>query len=74
MFGRERLSTAVVPRNPCDLNGDGAVNNSDVQNAISQVLNGSCGTADLIGNGQCSVIDVERVIVASMGGSCKTGQ
>jgi Bacterial Ig-like domain (group 1) len=69
------LAASGVPRSPCDLNGDGVVNNTDVQIAISQVLTpGSCGNADLIGSGQCSVVDVQRIIYASMGGACRTGQ
>ncbi len=69
------LSSSTAAPNPCDLNGDGVVNNADVQIAISQVLPpGSCKSADLIGNGQCGIVDVQRIIDASMGQPCRTGQ
>jgi hypothetical protein len=58
---------------PCDLNGDGLINSTDVQIAINQALGAACTNADLVGNGQCNVVDVQRVINASMGASCKTG-
>jgi hypothetical protein len=58
----------------CDLNGDGVVNNLDVQIAIAQAVGtGICNTADLLQTGQCSVVDVQRVINASLGGACKIG-
>jgi hypothetical protein len=59
----------------CDLNGDGVINQVDVQLAVNQGLGTTpCGTADLLGSGVCSVVDVQRVINASLGGSCKTGK
>jgi hypothetical protein len=61
----------------CDLNGDGVVNNLDVQLAINQALGISpCTNADLLQTGQCSVMDVQIVINASLGGACaiSTGQ
>jgi hypothetical protein len=58
----------------CDVNGDGAVNVLDVQNAIAQVLGmAPCNTADLDRNGVCNIVDVERVINAVIGGSCIVG-
>jgi hypothetical protein len=60
--------------NACDLNGDGSVNFTDVQAAISQALGlAACANADLDGSG-CSVVDVQRVVNASQGGTCRTGQ
>jgi hypothetical protein len=74
---------AILPRNSavqpppasaCDLNGDGVVNQSDVQLAISQALGTvSCNTADLNGDHSCNVIDIQRVINSSLGGACKVG-
>jgi hypothetical protein len=59
----------------CDLNGDGVVNNLDVQIAISQALGASpCSTSDLQNNSQCSVVDVQRVVGAALGGTCRIGQ
>jgi hypothetical protein len=64
-----------VPSNPCDLNGDGVVNSTDVQLAIQQVLGAvACTSANLDGTGVCSVVDVQRVVNASLGGACRTGQ
>ena len=66
--------------NPCDIDGNGAVNVADVQSAINQVIKqfqgivGACSSADLIGTGTCSVVDVERVVAASLGGTRKTGK
>jgi hypothetical protein len=66
--------------NPCDIDGNGAVNVADVQFAINQVIKqfqgivGACSSADLIGTGTCSVVDVERVVAASLGGTRKTGK
>jgi len=58
----------------CDLNGDGAVNSADVQNAIDQALGKTpCTNGDLVGAGQCNVVTVQRVITASLGGTCRVG-
>jgi hypothetical protein len=67
------ISTAPPP-SPCDLDGNGLLNNTDVQAAIDQALNpAKCGTADLDKNGKCDVIDVQRVINALVSGVCKVG-
>ncbi|HTC91556.1 MAG TPA: hypothetical protein VK686_24795, partial [Bryobacteraceae bacterium] len=63
-----------APVLPCDLNGDGVVNNLDVQIAIAQALGTSaCGNAALQQNGVCNVIDVQRVINAANGQVCRVG-
>jgi hypothetical protein len=69
---------SVAPPPPstsrCDLNGDGAVNATDVQLAVDQALGrAACSTADLVGNGTCDVVDVQRIINASLTGTCKVG-
>jgi hypothetical protein len=64
----------TTPPNPCDLNADGTVNQTDVQGAIDQALGKStCNSADLRQNGTCDVVDVQRVINASLGQSCVVG-
>jgi hypothetical protein len=64
----------TAPVMPCDLNGDGAVNNLDVQLAIAQSLGTTaCGNAALQQSGVCNVIDVQRVINAANGQACKVG-
>lgn len=66
-------STSPSP-NPCDLNGDGVVNSTDVQLSINQVLGvANCGSAALQTSGTCNVVDVQRVILAATGGACITG-
>jgi hypothetical protein len=58
----------------CDLNGDGVVNQTDVNVAISQALGVSvCGSASLSGSGSCSVVDVQRIVNAALGGPCRVG-
>jgi hypothetical protein len=70
-----KAGVSTSPPSPCDLNGDGVVNFTDVQLAVSQALGTTaCRTADLIGTGSCNVVDVQRIIVAASGGSCRTGQ
>jgi len=61
----------LVATSACDLNGDGIVNDLDVQIAIYQALGiSACGTAAIQGNGQCNAVDVQRVIDAALGGAC----
>lgn len=65
------LSTSSTEANACDLNGDGAVNVLDVQNAVRQALGtASCANADLNGDGACNNTDVQKIVTASIGGAC----
>ena len=57
---------------PCDVNGDGQVNQTDVNLALTAALQGAA-SPDLDGNGVCNVIDVQRVIDAMNGGVCRIG-
>jgi hypothetical protein len=67
-------TTPASPSVPCDLNGDGVVNNVDTLIATNQALGvESCSTADVHQNGQCNVVDVQRVSNASRGAACVTG-
>ena len=60
--------------NPCDLNGDSAVDVLDVQIAINQTLGKSaCGKSDLDSDGTCDVVDVQREVNAALGASCRVG-
>ena len=61
------------PSNACDLNGDGSVNQTDVNLAITAALQGA-PTPNLDGSGSATVVDVQRIINASMGGTCRVGQ
>jgi hypothetical protein len=71
----EFVQGTPVQTSRCDLNGDGVVNQTDVNLAISQALGTStCSAADLVGNGKCDVVDVQRVInAAAPGGVCRVG-
>jgi hypothetical protein len=62
---------AAQPLNACDLNSDGAVNDADVDLAISMSTGAvtPC-TANIIGTGVCNVVMVQRVINAAQGGNC----
>jgi hypothetical protein len=63
--------TAVA--SPCDLNGDGVTDASDLATFLSGFVAGNC-TADLNGNGVCDVIDWQRLISAAKGQGCRTGK
>jgi hypothetical protein len=57
----------------CDLNRDGATNNSDVSLELGHATGsaGACTAAfDLNQDGVCNVVDLQRVINASLGQSC----
>jgi hypothetical protein len=62
-----------VAPNPCDLNGDGVVNSSDVSMSVSMVLGQITCNGGLRGLGTCTVVDTQRVINAANGGTCVTG-
>ena|SRR5215467_7612191 len=64
--------SAWAQSNPCDLNGDGRVDATDVQAAINMSLGVSSCSANIAGLNVCNVIVVQRVINASMGASCTT--
>jgi hypothetical protein len=68
------VSTTQPSSNPCDLNGDGVVNSSDVSVSISMALGQTPCNGGLQGLGSCSVVDTQRVINAALGGACRTGQ
>lgn len=62
------------PTSRCDVNSDGATNDSDVNLAIDQALGKSGCTVDLDSNGRCDVVDVQRVANAANGQTCRVGQ
>lgn len=69
------LSGALPALSPCDLNGDGITNATDVQVSITRALGlAACGTGDLNSDGKCNVIDTQIIINAFLGGGCLTGQ
>lgn len=59
---------------PCDLNGDGVVNSTDVSLAVNMVLTPASCTANIDGVNVCNAVVVQRVVNASLpGGSCMIG-
>jgi hypothetical protein len=62
------------PQSPCDLNGDGVVDVTDVNLSVQAALGAIPCTADLQRTGTCNVVDVQRVInYITNGGVCKVG-
>jgi hypothetical protein len=60
--------------NPCDLNGDGVVNQADYNIAINLALQQPpTGTDDLDGDGIFDIVDVQRIANAANGQPCKVG-
>lgn len=57
---------------PCDLNEDGAVNNTDVTLAVNMSIGSATCNANIIGAGICNAVVVQRVVNA-LGGTCVTG-
>jgi hypothetical protein len=66
-------ASAQVALNACDLNKDGAVNNSDVQLAVNMSLGSTPCTANVLGSTVCNVVTVQRVVNSALGGACVTG-
>jgi hypothetical protein len=64
---------STLSSNACDLNGDGIVNNTDVQMAVNMSLGVTACSMNINGSGVCNVVGVQRVINASMGSACKVG-
>ena len=61
-------------QNSCDLNADGAVDQTDVQIAVNQAIGAAaCTSANLTQSGTCNAVDVQRVVNASMGQACRVG-
>jgi hypothetical protein len=72
--GTGSATLTITVASPCDLNGDGVVNSTDVQLSLNATLGTvPCGAQDLDGNGRCDVVDVQRVIEAALGSPCRVG-
>jgi hypothetical protein len=63
----------LAQSNPCDLNGDGVVNVTDVQLAVNMAVGSAPCTANIVGAGICNIVVVQRVVNAALGQSCVTG-
>jgi len=61
---------AHAATSPCDVNGDGIVNITDVQLVIDQVLGNSACTVNFDLSGKCDASDVQIVVIAALGGPC----
>jgi hypothetical protein len=66
------LSSVAFAASPCDLNGDGSVNSSDITLAVNMAIGTASCTAKVEGANVCTAITVQRVIDASQGGTCIT--
>jgi hypothetical protein len=66
------ITASAQALNACDLNKDGAVNNSDVQLAVNMSLGTTTCTANVLGASVCNVVTVQRVVNAALGGACVT--
>ena len=56
---------------PCDANGDGKIDASDLTIVVAQVLgSAACTTGDLNHDGGCDVTDVQLVVNAILGRGC----
>ncbi|MGO9617003.1 MAG: hypothetical protein ACLP6W_11430 [Bryobacteraceae bacterium] len=78
-FARCKDSRLAPPReglSPCDLDGNGVVDECDVRLAMDAALQViPCGRADIDRDGKCTVVDVQRVAnAARKGGQCVVGQ
>jgi hypothetical protein len=51
-----------------DLNGDGVIDQKDVDAAVAQLIAGSCGNADINGDHSCNIVDVQLLINAIRAG------
>jgi len=65
-------AASTPPPSACDVNGDGAVNVSDIQSEVNQALGISSCKNDINQDGVCNVNDVQRVVNAAIGGICVT--
>lgn len=64
-------SSVSSASDPCDLNGDGKVDQNDFYSAISQTIGSApCGTAARLGTQGCNVAAVQRVANATKAGGC----
>jgi hypothetical protein len=72
-FAEIRLTSSTSVTSACDVNGDGTVNRTDVDLAISAALAGA-NTPDLNQDGKSNVTDTQRIINAYLGSACRAGQ
>jgi len=61
-----------IVTSPCDVNGDGKTDNTDVIAVITQALGAAPKISDINGDGRVDIIDVVRVAIAAGGGACST--
>ena len=65
--------SAWAQTSPCDLNGDGAVNDADVDLAKNMSVGSVACKANVFGDGVCNIVVVQRIINATLGQACVTG-
>lgn len=64
--------TLAAPLSPCDLDGSGITDITDVNLAVKQAL-GLAQCTDISSDGKCNAVDVARIIAAALGGVCRSG-
>jgi len=57
----------------CDLNGDSAINTTDVQLAVNQALGKSGCSNDINADSRCNVLDAQLVTDGALGNACPPG-
>lgn len=61
---------ALAQTSACDLDGNGAVNVTDVNSAVSMALGTTPCTANVEGINTCTIVTVQRVVNSALGQPC----
>ncbi len=68
---RQKLEIWYRVGSACDLNGDGMINNADVQLILNQVLGTTPAVTDLNGDGAVNILDLQLEVNAADSGVCQ---
>jgi hypothetical protein len=63
-------NAAFAQSSACDLDGNGSVNVTDVNRAVSMALGSTPCTANVEGSQVCTVVTVQRVVNSALGQPC----
>ena len=71
-FAASSTGSSTASTSPCDLNGDGKVDQNDVTAATNQTIGVlPCGNLQSVGNGACTIAAIQRVEEAFRTGVCR---
>jgi len=71
-FAASSTGSPTASTSPCDLNGDGKVDQNDVTAATNQTIGVlPCGNLQSVGNGACTIAAIQRVEEAFRTGVCR---